>query len=308
MSKVLIIKIGWVEVLDNRVEDSISLGDVFRCTTILHLYKDDDVTWVTDQSAIPLLRNIKYIKRLLPYNLNTVLQLQYEYFDLLINLEKVPGVCALADKINAWRKHGFRLNPITGEVEAYQGAQNVLQLSRKQKLKREAQNNFQEFLFELVGEKWNGEEYILGYNPKSNEVFDIGLNHAIGAKWPTKQWGEERWKNIEKLLKNKYTISWQKGLKNIEEYIDWINSCRLIITNDSLGLHLALALNKKVVAIFGPTPSNEIYMYNRGVKIVPQLNRSCIPCMSPFCKYRKRCIEYITPEMVLESVEKLFNS
>ena len=34
------------------------------------------------------------------------LQLQHERFDTVINLEKVPGVCALADSISAWRRHG----------------------------------------------------------------------------------------------------------------------------------------------------------------------------------------------------------
>jgi heptosyltransferase-2 len=307
MSKVLIIKIGWVEVLDNRFEDSISLGDVFRCTSLLHLYKNDFVTWVTDQTALPLLSDIKYIKRLLPYNLNTVLQLQKEYFDIVINLEKVAGVCALADSINAWKKFGFRLNPITGDVEAYHGAQSILDISKNQKTKKGLDKTFQDFLFELVGAKWNKEEYILGYTPKTKEVYDIGLNHIIGAKWPTKQWGDNNWKKLEEILKRKWTVSWQKGLNNIEEYIDWINSCRLIITNDSLGLHLALALKKKVVAIFGPTFSNEIYMYERGTKILPPIKRDCIPCMKPVCKYKKRCIEYITVDSVVKEVENLLS-
>ena len=47
-------------------------------------------------------------------------------------------------------------------------------------------------------------------------------------------------------------ISWQQGHKNLSKYIDWINSCRLIVTCDSLGQAVAQALGKKVVTFMAP--------------------------------------------------------
>lgn len=309
MTKILIVKIGWVEFLDERIEQVVSLGDVFRTTVILHLYKNDNVTWLTEAKAIPLIKGIKYIKRILPFNLLSVLQLQSEYFDVIINLEKVPGVCALVDNMKAGKKYGFRLNPVTGKIGAYHGADKVLMLSKDNNIKKKyADQTYQEFLYELVGYKWNGEEYILGYKPKTREIYDIGLNHHIGAKWPTKHWGSENWDKLEDKLRKKYKVSRQKGLANIEEYIDWLNSCRLIVTHDSLGLHLALALKKKVIALYGPTYSNEVYMYNRGIKLLPPVNRKCIPCMKSICKYKKECIKYITVDDVCKSVDKLLKN
>ncbi len=306
MAKILIIKIGWVEFLDERIEQIVSLGDVFRTTVILHLYKNDDVTWVTAPEAISLIKGIKYIKRIMPFNLLSVLQLQAEYFDVIINLEKVPGICALVDNMKAGKKYGFRLNPVTGKIEAYHGAEKVLKISQNNELKKKLNTKtYQEFLYELVGAKWNKEEYILGYKPKSKVIYDVGLNHHIGAKWPTKHWGTENWDKLEEILiKKGYKVSRQRGLSNIEEYIDWLNSCRLIITHDSLGLHLALALKKKVIALYGPTYSNEVYMYGRGVKLLPPLKRKCIPCMKPVCKYKKPCIKYIDIQTVLSYVER----
>ncbi|MBN1898611.1 MAG: glycosyltransferase family 9 protein [Spirochaetes bacterium] len=303
--KVLIVKIGWAEFLDERIEKSISLGDVFRSTVVLHLYKNDHVTWLADEHGIPLLRGIKHIDRIVPFDLLSVLQLQSEYFDVVVNLEKVPGICALVNNIKAGKKYGFRLNPVDGQIEAFQGAEKVLSISMDNELKKKlSKQTYQDFLYELLGAKWNGEEYILGYKPRSKEVFDIGLNHHIGAKWPTKHWGSENWDEMEKRLKRKYTVSRQKGLSNIEEYIDWLNSCRLIVTHDSLGLHLALALKKKVVALYGPTFSNEVYMYNRGVKILPPIKRECIPCMNPTCPYKKACIKFIDRDTVIKQIEK----
>jgi heptosyltransferase-2 len=307
--KVLIIKIGFSEVLDDRVDGTISLGDVIRCTAILNLYKPDKVTWLTAIEAVPLLINNPYIDRVLIYDLTTVLQLQAEQFDTIVNLEKVPGICALTDSIKAWKRFGFRFDTMNGDAEAYLGAQETLELSSNTQIKkRNGKKSFLQNIFQIVGVNWDGgEEYILGYQPKSKEVYDLGFNTHVGNKWPSKSWSMENWKKLEKLVEKDYSNSWQKGLNNLYEYMDWLNSCRIIITNDSLGLHLGLALKKKVVALFGPTFSNEINMYNRGIIINADGKRECIPCMKPTCKYKKKCIDYIKPEVVFEKIKEINN-
>jgi len=306
--KVLIIKIGFSEVLDNRVDETISLGDVVRCTAILNRYKSDKVTWLTAREAVPLLTNNPFIDRVLIYDLTTVLQLQAEHFDTIINLEKVPGICALTDSIKAWKRFGFRFDTMHGDAEAYLGAQETLELSSNTQIKKkEWEKSFMQNLFQIVGATWNGEEYILGYQPKTKEVYDIGFNTHVGKKWPSKAWAMENWEKLEKLIEKDHSISWQKGLDNLCEYMDWINSCRIIITNDSLGLHLGLALKKKVIALFGPTFASEVNIYNRGIIISAEGKRECIPCMEPTCKYKKKCIDYIKPEVVFGKIKEINN-
>ncbi len=99
----------------------------------------------------------------------------------------------------------------------------------------------------------------------------------------------------------------QQGLENLSQYMDWINSCRLLVTNDSLGLHIALALRKKVVVLYGPTNPNETYFYGRGEVVYPNVDYSCIPCLSATCTQEKTCMEFIQPEEVKKRVEKLLN-
>ena len=311
--KVLIIKLGYSEILD-RESDSrkVSLGDVLRTTPILHAYKNDDVTWLTDKDAFPLLDGNPYIKRILPYDLTTVLQLESEEFDTVVNLEKIPGICAFADKIKAWKKHGFRFDTRTGKAEAYDRAFDVLAVSSDPVLKKENQKTVQELMFELIGGKWNGEEYVLGYKPKSEEKFDIGFNTKIGQKWPTKAWSVKSWDELEKLLSDKgYTITRQEqnkeALENLYSYMDWINSCGMLVSNDSLGMHLAIALKKKVVGLFGPTPYLEVNFYGRGKAVVPKIAPDCMPCFNPKCsKDHGACIDFITPKMVLDEIQKLY--
>lgn len=313
--KVLILKTGYSEILDGKNNSrTVSFGDILRTTCLLNLFKDDNVTWVTDVKAFPLLENNPFIHSLLPYDFTTALQLQAEHFDTIINLEKIPGICALADKINAWRRFGFRFDPKKGEAEAYDKAFDILYVGSDFHAKKENQRYLQEFLFEMVGSKWNGEEYVLGYRPKSQEVFDVGLNTTIGDKWPTKAWPKESWDKIEELLiKNGFKVTRQDKqnpeiLANLYSYMDWINSSKLIISTDSLGMHLGMAFKKKVFGLFGPTPDKEIYFYGRGKSITPEEKFECLPCCKGKCNNSEFCMNNITPERVFDEIINFLNS
>ena len=308
MSKVLIIKLGYSETIDAGIGKVTSLGDVLRTTVILYPFANDNVTWLVDEQAYPLLEGNPYIKRILTYDLSSVLQLQRERFDTVINLEKVPGVCALADSISAWRRYGFRFDELHGVAEAYDGCEKVFSLCKDGDFKRTYQGSWQESLLQIVGAKWEGQEYVLGYKPKSSETFDIGFNWAVGSKWQNKSWPSSRWDELKSLLDGKYSYTMQQGMDNLHAYMDWINSCRLLVTNDSLGLHIALALQKKIVVLYGPTNPNETCFYGRGEALYPDLDRPCIPCLEPVCSRESHCMEYIAAATVLEAIERLLGT
>ena len=157
----------------------------------------------------------------------------------------------------------------------------------------------------MIGRRWDKEHYILGYKPKSKIMYDIGFNWAVGDKWRNKNWPQESWEELTLLLGNKYSIDRQRGLSNLYDYMDWINSCRLIITNDSLGMHLAMALRKKFIAFFGPSSSKEVYLYGLGKILTPEVDYKCIPCLSRECHQSKNCMYFITPQRVKSEVEKV---
>jgi heptosyltransferase-2 len=236
-----------------------------------------------------------------------VLQLQRERFDTVVNLEKVPGICALADSINAWRRSGFRFDASEGKAQSYDGAEKVLALCLSLRKKRSSGRYWQEALAEMIGKKWNKEEYILGYKPKTKIKYDIGFNWAIGNKWKNKGWPKEYWEELEGLLMKRYSIDWQQGLDNLYAYMDWINSCRMIITNDSLGMHLAIAFKKKIIAFFGPSSSQEVYLYGLGRILLPDTPYSCIPCLQRECFQKKNCMHYISPQRVKKEVYRLLS-
>jgi len=300
--KVLIVKVGYSETLDPEVSTVTSYGDVLRTTVLLNLYKNDHVTWLVDEKAYPILKGNPWIDRILIYNLTSVLQLQKEHFDTVINLEKVPGICALADSVNAWRRYGFRFDVRSGEAEAYEGTENALMLCQDEQIKR-THNRY----FEMVGAEWAGEQYVLGYEAKSKVQYDIGFNYKVGTKFPFKAWPHENWGTLGDLIGDQYSVSWQEGLENMEEYYEWINSCKLIITNDSFGMHVAIALKKNVIALFGPTQFRETHLYGLGECLYPELF-VCdeFPCKVNECiHFPDTCMSLITPERVYESINTI---
>lgn len=310
--KVLIIKTGYSEFLDNENNSrKVSLGDVLRTTPLLHIYKNDYVTWVSDEQAFPLLENNPYINRLISLDFTNSMHLLDEDFDFVINLEKNHDICKFTSKLNAWSKYGFRFDRKNGSVHAYDRAFEVLAVSSNPISKKENKRTTQELLFEMIGEKWKGEECILGYIPTTNEKYDICLNTLVGEKWPTKSWPNKSWDLLEeRLIKDGLKVTRQdkqneEVLKNLNKYMDWINSGKTIISNDSLGLHLGIALQKKVLGIFGSTPDKEVHFYDRGKAIIPEPIPSCLPCFKSVCSRGRNCMEDISPEMVYKELKKL---
>ena len=306
LKRVLIIKPGYSETLDPDSSGVVSLGDILRTTVILHLFPSDryHVTWLVDQKGVPLLKGNSHIHRLLTINPFTPHLLLSEWFDIVINFEKEPGICAVSDRIPAWRRYGFRLDPQSHSAVAYDYSDEALSFTTDSTAKREKSKSWSEILYEMLGHKYAGQPYLLGYRSQSEVRFDVGLNHLIGKKFPLKRWPEVQWNILHDKLAPQYSVSWQQGENDIDDYIDWIASCRVIVTNDSLGLHIALALGKPVVALFGPTIATEV-AGKRLIKIVPPLDWDCIPCMESLCPKADPCIAHISVESVHKAIINL---
>ncbi len=70
-----------------------------------------------------------------------------------------------------------------------------------------------------------------------------------------------------------------------------VGACDVVFTGDSLGMHMAIALSKWVVAWFGPSCHQEIDLYGRGVKILTKAG--CSPCWKRSCDKAVMCYDQI---------------
>lgn len=308
--KILIIKLGYSETLDPEISRVPSLGDVLRSTPVLRAlkekYPDSHITWLVSEEAEPLLFNNTFIDKILTWDEFVPFQIMKEKFDILINLEKIPGVCALADMADAWTKYGFRFDTVEGDYQAYEKGMSFIDYLKEKQANGKPKDVWQKVLIEMLGAQWKEQEYVIGYQPKTVETYDVGLNYEVGSKWPTKAMSIEQWKKLEfRLLEEGFTVSWQKGLKNLFEYMDWIHSCRIIVTQDSLGLHIAFAFKKKILGIFGPTDPKEAYFYGRGKSVFSFQKCERMPCYSPTCKTKLECMKSIDIESAVRELKEL---
>ena len=91
------------------------------------------------------------------------------------------------------------------------------------------------------------------------------------------------------------------GTENdLRKFISIINALDILITSDTLTLHVAVALKKRVVCFFGPTSAEEIELYGQGVKIKP--NSDCYCCFKKERTSDKMCIDEISIERLTESL------
>ena len=83
----------------------------------------------------------------------------------------------------------------------------------------------------------------------------------------------------------------------------FMNICDIIVTGDSFGMHLAIALKKYVIAWFGLSCWNEIDLFDRGEKLYPE-GLECAPCWKKQCPFNLECIDMINLSKITELVRK----
>lgn len=83
-----------------------------------------------------------------------------------------------------------------------------------------------------------------------------------------------------------------------------VEKCDLIVVPDSSLLHIAGALQKRIVGIFGSTPPEaRLNRYEKSIAVT--MEYPCQPCWYDRCPSNFKCLVDITADMVLQAVEKM---
>lgn len=301
---VLIIKTGITETFDRATTHFgvVSLGDVVRSTVILHALKEHSVSWLTHSQAFLLLEGIPAI-RVLHQNLSEVSLSDY---DLIINLERDNVILSALQSIEQDKIVGYRASD--GKLHFYKTNQAIT-LDEWLAWPEVMLKNWSEKLYLLLGQKWMGENYCIStsrLNRSRENSYDIGFNWQVGIKWPTKSWHQENWKRLGSEFEPLHSVTWQEGFDDLTQYMNWINSVQILVTHDSLGLHIALALDKQVLGLFGPTSSREIHLRD-GVALSESEKASfaCPPCYKDKCHNIIHCMKSLSVNEVANSLRNL---
>jgi heptosyltransferase-2 len=320
-------------------------GDVLRTTSLLpalnRRYPRGQVTWLTDPESLDLLRYNPFIHRALGFDLENALALKSTRFDLLICLDKEPGLTALATQVNASQKRGFGMNEYGNLTTFNPAAEYAYRLGVDDELKFcRNQKTYQEIIHEAAEVPYARDEYVFTLPDEAAEKArrffklrripgrrpSVGLNTGAGTKFETKQWpaghylkliseltrktkanvfllGGPRERALNRLLARKSGARvYNTGTDNaLLEFAGFISLLDLVVSSDTLGMHLAIALKKPVIALFGPTCPQEIDLYDRGAKLFKGV--ACSPCYRAACPDAV-CMSEITPERVYAEIKR----
>jgi len=135
----------------------------------------------------------------------------------------------------------------------------------------------------LIGQKWGQEAAVLVLGgPGDQELMEEILASARDGSCPP-------------LI--------ETGANSISRFAALLKRCQILITGDSLGLHLALAVGTWCLLLIGSTTHREIELYGRGEMMVSDMD--CSPCYRSVCPVKPDCMDRFTPEMVMARLEGL---
>ncbi|MCL2041895.1 MAG: hypothetical protein FWG84_07670 [Bacteroidales bacterium] len=286
-------------------------GDVVRTSVLLHVFANDEITWITAEKnkyvlpdRFPALKQVIAIE-----DISTCKQLENKLFDWILSLDDEMESVQLASSLSYKKLTGAFYNKERQKMEYTDDSAAWFDLSLisrygkdiADKMKYEATKSVQSYLYEMVGHTFAGEEYLIPEEIIANPTPKlIGIEDRAGARWPTKRWNG--YEELARKLEEKgYEVRFFKERANMRDFMRDIAACSLIITGDTLSMHFALALKIPTVAIFTCTTPHEIYDYGRMEKVIS-------PCLwEAFYKttYIPEAVESITQEMVWKAIEKV---
>lgn len=90
------------------------------------------------------------------------------------------------------------------------------------------------------------------------------------------------------------------GKTSLPEMIEWLRLADLVISNDTGPLHVAAALERPIIAIYGPSDPDYTGPHGQRDAVLQCADLPCVPCMSQTCDYADplACMKAITPELV----------
>lgn len=310
-------------------------------------YPDSTIYWVTLKIAAPLLYYNKYIDQVFSYDAESILILSQMEFDVVMNVDKSQRSGALLNAVNAKEKLGFGIDKNGKIIPVNEGAYYNYQLGMDDNLKFKVnQRTGQDYLAETFELDYEKHDYVFNFNDEEKSFITnyknetgltdsdkvVGFNTGCSNLYPNKKMTiEQHISLIEKLLeKQKYKIVLVGGPEDTERnnkiysYFTGkiVNTptthgvrrgaCYesipdVIITGDSFGMHLAIALKKYVIAWFGLSCWTEIDLYDRGVKLY-QNDLFCSPCWKKVCPYDLECIKLIDLDRIVSEVDNYFDN
>lgn len=301
-------------------------------------YPSSRITWVTDAPAHQLLAHNPYLDRILTSKEEDLLALSNLEFDVAYVVDKSLKASGILKRTHTDLLFGFRVDPRSGSIiPANSEAEELWQLGldnqRKFFVNKKPET---QLMCEALALDYQRDSYVLNLTEEEKRQVNkkrkawsqndqapvIGINTGCSHVIPFKkltvdthieliqklQWntranivllgGPEDTERNQEIGKATKVIVSPTSL-GLREGLTSVGAVDLVITGDSLGMHMAIALKKYTIAWFGPTCSHEIDLYDQGESILS--SAACSPCWKRNCNKDIMCYDLVDIDKIVET-------
>lgn len=318
-----------------------ALGDVVRTTTLLpaihRKIPGTAITWITQPGAVPLVQN-NLVWKILPWSFETALWAETVAWDLVICLDKEEGPTALATSVPARERHGYGRNR-NGLLRPLSEASErlfLLGIDDEEKFRRNT-TTYPRLIADACELGWGPNPYVLPVTTAERSWAEgpaasfagkraVGLHLGSGEGFAGKCWPVERFTELarrllaagcapvflggkresaayERVREMAPTGSQFPGCEfSLREFIALTSKLDVMVSGDSLAMHIAIGTGVHAIALFGSTTEREIEYYGRGESLVGRV--PCSPCFRRVCPTHEECMQQITVDEVFAAVTR----
>jgi heptosyltransferase-2 len=306
-------------------------------------YPESHISWITLKNAYRLLDNNPFLDAVYVWEPESWLILQQMEFDILYQTDKTKRSCAFGNTINAKEKLGFGMNKRGQIVPLNKEAQYSYILGLDDELKFRKNTKYgTEILQESLKLDFKRDDYVLQLSEEEQQYCTeykkehgldtgsviVGFNTGCSYLYPNKKMTidqhaalidrlhgirgirlvlvggpEDTERNAEIVRRVGTLVHNTPTTEGVRRGICYENICDVMITGDSFGMHVAIGLQKYVIAWFGLSCWSEIDLYDRGIKLIPE-GLYCAPCWKKQCPYGLECIQMIDLEKIVSEVQR----
>jgi ADP-heptose:LPS heptosyltransferase len=305
-------------------------------------YPGAEVTWVTKAAAAPLLKNNPLVDRVLTVEEDYLAYLKNESFSVGICLDADQQSATIHSIARCETRIGFVADATGKVQPANDAAREWWLMGVNDSLKKQNRKTYQQIMYEICGLPLptvppslhlndNHQSFVHDLREGSslrNATRVLGVNTGGGGRWQFKKWTLEGYVDCINLIKAQHPevgILLLGGPEEVElnkrilkavdgkvvdggcnnsllQFAALVQTVDVLLTSDSLAMHMGVALAKPTVVLVGPTSPWELDVFGQGGILDSGIE--CLACYLSRCDKKVNCMNTLSPAYVVAKINE----
>ena len=305
-------------------------------------YPGAEVSWITKAAAAPLLKSNPLVDRVLTVEEDYIAYLKNESFSVGICLDADQQSATIHSIARCEARFGFVANMAGKVQPVNDAAREWWLMGVNDSLKKQNRKTYQQIMYEICDLPLptvpprlhlNGEHESFAHDLREqsslrNATRIVGINTGGGGRWQLKKWTFDGYVNCINLLKAQHPgvgLLLLGGPEEVEfnrrilkavdgkavdggcnnsllQFAALVKGVDVLLTSDSLAMHIGVALEKPTVVLVGPTSPWELDVFGQGGILHSDIE--CLSCYLSRCDKKVNCMNTLSPEYVVAKINE----